>query len=98
MPQAGITHELPGGGLPRDAMTAPPCDRTLEELGGIYPAVNSVAVVPVGLTTLPRRACVHLEPYTPDAQAAGVIATMVEAFGAALPGRATGPRLVLVLR
>ena len=54
-------------------------ERTLAELGALYPAVNSVAVVPVGLTRFREGLC-HLEPYTP-AQAEGVL-RQVEDFAA----------------
>ena len=55
----------------------PALDRTLRELGGLYPAVNSVAVVPVGVTRFREGLC-PIAPYTP-AQAAEVIG-QVERF------------------
>ena len=58
----------------------PALDRTLADLGELYPAVASVAVVPVGLTKYREGLC-HIEPYTP-AQAAALI-DQVEAFAAA---------------
>ncbi len=58
----------------------PALDRTLADLGELYPAVESVAVVPVGLTKYREGLC-HIEPYTP-AQAAALI-DQVEAFAAA---------------
>ena len=58
----------------------PALDRTLQELGALYPAVNSVAVVPVGLTKF-RQDLFPIRPYTPE-QASGVIC-QVEAFAAA---------------
>ena len=57
----------------------PALDRTLRELGGLYPQVNSVAVVPVGVTKFREGLC-HIDPYTPD-QAAALI-DQVEAFAA----------------
>ena len=54
-------------------------DRTLRDLGALYPAVGSVAVVPVGLTRY-REGLTPIAPYTP-AQAAAVIG-QVEAFAA----------------
>ena len=58
----------------------PALDRTLRELGELYPQVNSVAVVPVGVTKFREGLC-HIDPYTPD-QAAALI-DQVEAFGRA---------------
>ena len=58
----------------------PALDRTLRELGALYPAVNSVAVVPVGVTRFREGLC-PIEPYGPE-QAAGVI-DQVETFAAA---------------
>ncbi len=58
----------------------PALDRTLRELGELYPQVNSVAVVPVGVTKFREGLC-HIEPYTPT-QAAALI-DQVEAFGRA---------------
>ena len=42
--------------------------RTLEDLRALWPAVNSVAVVPVGLTDH-RDGLTHLEPFTPEGAA-----------------------------
>ena len=53
--------------------------RTLHELGELYPSVESVAVVPVGLTRF-REGLTEIHPYTAD-QAAAVI-DQVEAFAA----------------
>ena len=53
--------------------------RTLRELGELYPSVESVAVVPVGLTRF-REGLTEIHPYTPD-QAAAVI-DQVETFAA----------------
>ena len=39
----------------------PALDRTLRELGGLYPQVNSVAVVPVGVTKFREGLC-HIDP------------------------------------
>ena len=58
----------------------PALDRTLRELGELYPQVNSVAVVPVGVTKFREGLC-HIDPYTPT-QAAALI-DQVEAFGQA---------------
>ena len=58
----------------------PALERTLADLGALYPAVESVAVVPVGLTKYREGLC-HIDPYTP-AQAAALIG-QVEAFAAA---------------
>ena len=40
-------------------------DRTIRELGSLWPAVRSLAVVPVGLTSH-RRGLFHLRPYQPE--------------------------------
>ena len=61
----------------------PALDRTLADLGALYPAVESVAVVPVGLTKYREGLC-QIAPYTP-AQAAALIG-QVEAFAAAFRG------------
>lgn len=76
--QAGITMNCQVVACP-GVNDGPALDRTLAELGELYPAVNSVAVVPVGLTRFREGLC-HLEPYTP-AQAEGVL-RQVEAFAA----------------
>ncbi len=52
--------------------------RTMTDLAGLYPGVNSVSVVPVGLTKH-RQGLYPLEPYTPETAAA--VVDMVEAFG-----------------
>ena len=57
----------------------PALDRTLRELGELYPAVVSVAVVPVGLTRY-RDGLPMLQPYTAET-AEGVI-RQVEGFAA----------------
>ena len=58
----------------------PALDRTLNDLGGLWPAVSSVAVVPVGVTRFREGLC-RIDPYTPQ-QAVAVI-DQVEAFAAA---------------
>ena len=57
----------------------PALDRTLRDLGGLYPAVNSVAVVPVGITKY-RQGLYPLRPYTGEEAAA--LLDQVEAFAA----------------
>ncbi len=54
-------------------------DRTLRELSELYPAVNSVAIVPVGVTKF-REGLYPLRPYTQEE--AGAVIDRVEAFGA----------------
>ncbi len=51
--------------------------RTMTDLAALYPGVNSVSVVPVGLTKH-RQGLYPLEPYTPETAAA--VVDMVEAF------------------
>ena len=58
----------------------PALDRTMAELAAMYPAVNSVSVVPVGVTRY-REGLYPLEPYT--AQQAAAVVDQVEAFAAA---------------
>lgn len=53
--------------------------RTLKDLEGLQPAVQSIAVVPVGLTKY-RQGLYPLEPYTKETAAA--VIDMVETFGA----------------
>jgi putative radical SAM enzyme (TIGR03279 family) len=55
----------------------PQLDKTLEDLAGMYPSVNSISVVPVGVTRY-RQGLYPLEPYT-QAQAAALV-DQVEAF------------------
>ena len=57
----------------------PALDRTLRDLGGLYPAVGSVAVVPVGITKY-RQGLYPLRPYTGEEAAA--LLDQVEAFAA----------------
>ena len=52
--------------------------RSMEDLAGLYPGVNSVSVVPVGLTRHREGLC-NLRPYT-RAEAAAVV-DMVEEYG-----------------
>lgn len=47
-------------------------ERTIRELGSLWPAIRSLAVVPVGLTTH-RRGLYHLRPYRPE-EARAVVA------------------------
>ena len=54
--------------------------RSLEDLASLYPAVNSISVVPVGLTKH-REGLDELTPYTPET--AGETIDLVERFGAA---------------
>lgn len=68
----------------------PALDKTLADLAKMYPAVNSVSVVPVGVTKF-REGLYPLKPYTLE-QAAAVI-DQVEAF-AARHLEAQGTRLV----
>ena len=58
----------------------PALEKTLQDLSGLYPAVESVAIVPVGVTKF-REGLHPIAPYTPQ-QAAAVI-DQVEAFAAA---------------
>lgn len=53
---------------------------TLEALGGLWPAVGSAAVVPVGVTRF-RAGLPAIAPYTPSQ--AGAVVEQVEAFAAA---------------
>lgn len=57
----------------------PALQQTMEELSALWPGVNSVAVVPVGLTKFREGLC-QLEPYTPEGAAA--VIDQVEAFAA----------------
>ncbi len=59
----------------------PELTRTLKDLTALYPAVQSIAAVPVGLTRY-RQGLTELAPYAP-AQAAAVI-DEIEAFGSRL--------------
>ncbi|MBU5434344.1 DUF512 domain-containing protein [Pseudoflavonifractor sp. MSJ-37] len=68
----------------------PVLQRTMEDLAELWPGVNSVAVVPVGLTKFREGLC-HLESYTPEGAAA--VIDQVEAF-AARSLRERGTRLV----
>ena len=55
----------------------PHLQKTMEDLAGMYPGVNSVSVVPVGLTKY-REGLYPLEPYT--VETAGAVVDMVGAF------------------
>ncbi len=68
----------------------PALDRTLNDLAEMFPSVNSVSVVPVGVTKY-REGLYPLKPYTRE-QAAALV-DQVEAFGARHRER-TGTRLV----
>ncbi len=58
----------------------PALERSLDDLSGLYPAVTSVAVVPVGVTKFREGLC-RIEPYTRE-QAAALL-DQVEQFAAA---------------
>ena len=58
----------------------PALDKTLRDLAGLYPAVNSVSVVPVGVTKF-RDGLYPLKTYTQDTAAA--LIDQVEAFAGA---------------
>ena len=68
----------------------PALDKTLRDLSRLYPAVNSVSVVPVGVTKF-REGLYPLKTYTRDTAAA--LIDQVEAFAAAHLEK-TGTRLV----
>lgn len=68
----------------------PALEKTLRDLSGLYPAVNSVSVVPVGVTKY-REGLYPLETYNKDTAAA--LIDQVEAFAAAHLEKA-GTRLV----
>ena len=68
----------------------PALDRTLRDLAGLWPAVNSISVVPVGVTKY-REGLYPLETYNKDTAAA--LIDQVEAFAAAHLEK-TGTRLV----
>ena len=57
----------------------PALDRTLSDLGALWPAVSSVAVVPVGVTKYREGLC-HIDPYTRETAAA--VIDRVEGFAA----------------
>ena len=65
-------------------------DRTLTDLARLYPAVNSISVVPVGVTKY-REGLYPLRPYTQEE--AGAVLSQVERFAAEHRER-TGTRLV----
>ena len=68
----------------------PALQRTLEDLVALQPGVNSVSVVPVGVTKFREGLC-RLEPYTPETAAA--VLDQVEAFAGRCLER-LGTRLV----
>ena len=68
----------------------PALQRTLEDLAALQPGVNSVSVVPVGVTKFREGLC-RLEPYTPETAAA--VLDQVEAFAGRCLER-LGTRLV----
>lgn len=53
-------------------------ERTIQDLSGLFPAVASIAVVPVGLTAH-RKGLFHLTPV--DAEAAAIVLDQVERLG-----------------
>lgn len=53
-------------------------ERTLRDLGGLYPSVQSIAIVPIGLTKY-REGLYPLEPYDPASSEA--VVRMIERFG-----------------
>lgn len=55
----------------------PQLQKSMEDLAALHPAVNSVSIVPVGLTKY-RQGLYPLEPYTEER--AGAVVEMVEAF------------------
>lgn len=76
--QAGITMNCQVVACP-GVNDGPALDRTMAELGELYPAVNSIAVVPVGVTKFREGLC-KIDPYTRE-QAAALI-DQVEGFAA----------------
>ena len=56
----------------------PQLQKSMEDLAAMYPQVNSVSIVPVGLTKY-REGLHELQPY--DKERAGQVIDMVEAFG-----------------
>ena len=76
--QAGITMNCQIVSCP-GINDGPALDRTLADLGGLWPAVESVAVVPVGVTKYREGLC-RIDPYTRDQ--AGAVIDQVETFAA----------------
>ena len=76
--QAGITMNCQIVSCP-GVNDGPALDRTLEELSALYPAVNSIAVVPVGVTKFREGLC-PIQPYDPEGAAA--VLDQVEKFAA----------------
>ncbi|MEG0765161.1 MAG: DUF512 domain-containing protein [Pseudoflavonifractor sp.] len=56
----------------------PELQRTMEDLAGLYPQMNSVSIVPVGLTKHREGLC-DLAPYSPEL--AAEVIDLVEAYG-----------------
>lgn len=65
-------------------------ERSIHDLAALYPAVESVAVVPVGLTKY-REGLTPLRPFTPEE--AGKVLDTIEWFGTAMV-KAVGSRVV----
>ncbi|MGN1345447.1 MAG: DUF512 domain-containing protein [Eubacteriales bacterium] len=59
-------------------------DRTMSDLAGYFPALDSVSIVPAGLTAH-RAGLYPLEPFSPDECAA--VIDRIDAFNASLPER-----------
>ena len=76
--QAGITMNCQIVSCP-GINDGPALDRTLADLGRLWPAVASVAVVPVGVTKYREGLC-RIDPYTRDQ--AGAVIDQVEGFAA----------------
>ena len=76
--QAGITMNCQIVSCP-GVNDGPALDRTLEELSALYPSVNSIAVVPVGVTKFREGLC-PIQPYSPEGAAA--VLDQVEQFAA----------------
>ena len=74
--QAGITMNCQIVSCP-GINDGPALERTLTDLAGLYPQVNSISVVPVGLTKFREGLC-HLDGYT--AETAAAVLDQVEAF------------------
>ena len=77
--QAGITMNCQIVSCP-GINDGPALERTLTDLAGLYPQVNSISVVPVGLTKFREGLC-HLDGYT--AETAAAVLDQVEAFAKA---------------
>ena len=75
--QAGITMNCQIVSCP-GINDGPALQKSMEDLRALYPAVNSVSIVPVGLTKH-RQGLYPLEPYRPDT--AGAVVDLVEGYG-----------------